>query len=87
MRLELIRLLDEYDKTVIIVSHDRDEIYQMCDHLILMDNGSVIAQGPTDELFDHPGTVAAARLTGCKNITETVGKYLPEKETEEEKED
>lgn len=69
MRLELIRLLDEYDKTVIIVSHDRDEIYQMCDHLILMDNGSVIAQGPVDELFDHPGTVAAARLTGCKNIS------------------
>ncbi len=69
MRLELIRLLDEYGKTVVMVSHDRDEIYQMCDHLILMDNGSVIAQGPTDELFDHPGTVAAARLTGCKNIS------------------
>ena len=69
MRLELIRLLDMYDKTVIMVSHDRDEIYQMCDHLILMDKDGIIAQGDTEELFLHPGTPAAARLTGCKNIS------------------
>ena len=69
MRLELIRLLDVYDKTVIMVSHDRDEIYQMCDHLILIDKGRVIAQGDTDVLFEHPATPTAARLTGCKNIS------------------
>lgn len=69
LRLELKDILDSYDKTVILVSHDRDEVYQMCDHLILMDNGRVIAQGNTDELFSDPKTVAAARLTGCKNIS------------------
>ncbi len=69
LRLELIRILDRYDKTVIMVSHDRDEIYQMCDLLLLMDEGRVIAQGPTQELFAHPKTAAAARLTGCKNIS------------------
>lgn len=69
MRLELIRILDMYDKTVILVSHDRDEVYQMCDHLVLMDRGSIIANGSTDELFKNPKTVTAARLTGCKNIS------------------
>ncbi len=69
LRLELIRMLKEYDKTVILVSHDRDEIYQMCSDLVLMDNGRVIAHGNKDELFRHPKTVAAARLTGCKNIS------------------
>lgn len=69
LRLELMRVLDKYDKTVILVSHDRDEIYQMCDHLVLMDNGRVIAYGDTDDLFANPKTVAAARLTGCKNIS------------------
>lgn len=69
MRLELIRTLDMYDRTVILVSHDRDEIYQMCDYLVLMDKGRVIGQGHTDTLFEHPETVAAARLTGCKNIS------------------
>lgn len=69
LRLEMMRILDRYDKTVILVSHDRDEIYQMCDWLLLMDEGKVIAQGPTRELFAHPKTAAAARLTGCKNIS------------------
>ncbi len=69
MRLELIRILNEYNKQVILVSHDRDEIYQMCNYLVLMDKGRVIAHGKTDELFRHPGTEVAARLTGCKNIS------------------
>ena len=69
MRLELIRILDEYDRTVIMVSHDRDELYQMCDHLVLMDNGRVITQGDTQTVFRDPGTPKAARLTGCKNIS------------------
>ncbi len=69
LRLELIRMLKEYDKTVVLVSHDRDEIYQLCSYLVLMEGGAVIAQGDKDELFRHPKTVAAARLTGCKNIS------------------
>ena len=69
MRLELIRLLDEYDKTVIIVSHDRDELYQMCDHMILMDNGHIIGKGETRKIFEQPGTPTVAKLTGCKNIS------------------
>ncbi len=69
LRLELIKRLDEYDKTFIIVSHDRDEIYQMCDHLVLMQDGKVLDHGPVDELFAHPKSSTAARLTGCKNIS------------------
>ena len=69
MRLELMRILKEYDKTGVLVSHDRDEVYQMCDYLILMEKGQVIADGRTSELFLKPGTTAAARLTGCKNIS------------------
>ncbi len=69
LRLELIRLLDMYDKRAILVSHDRDEVYQMCDYLVLLDKGRVLAQGDTDDLFAHPSSVASARLTGCKNIS------------------
>ena len=43
--------------------------YQMCDYLILIEKGRVIAQGRTDDVFKNPGTVAAAKLTGCKNIS------------------
>ncbi len=69
MRLELMDMLDRYDRNVIFVSHDRDELYQMCDHLVLMDKGRVIVQGKTDDVFSDPVYVSAARLTGCKNIS------------------
>ncbi len=68
-RLELYDLLVSMNKSFILVSHDRDEIYQMCDHLILFKEGKVIGQGSTEEVFKNPGNVAAAKLTGCKNIS------------------
>ena len=69
LRLELIRVLESYDKTMVMVSHDRDEIYQLCDYIVLMDEGRVIGQGAVDEVFAHPSTPRVARLTGCKNIS------------------
>ena len=52
-----------------MVTHDRDEAYQLCDTLLLLSRGQVIAAGKTKELFQDPGSVEAARLTGCKNIS------------------
>ena len=69
LRLEMKQVLRDYEGLSILVTHDRDEAYQLCDHLLLMHEGSVIAGGPTKEIFDHPKTVEAARLTGCKNIS------------------
>ena len=69
LRLELIRLLESYDRTVILVTHDRDEAYQLCDYIVLMQEGRVIEAGSRDEIFMHPHTVAGARMTGCKNIS------------------
>ena len=69
LRLEMKQVLQKYEGLSILVTHDRDEAYQLCDHLLLMHEGSIIAGGPTKEIFDHPGTVEAARLTGCKNIS------------------
>lgn len=69
LRLEMKQVLQKYAGLSILVTHDRDEAYQLCDHLLLMHEGSVIAGGPTKEIFDNPKTVEAARLTGCKNIS------------------
>ena len=70
LRLEMKQVLQKYAGLSILVTHDRDEAYQLCDHLLLMHEGSVIADGPSKaRSFDHPKTVEAARLTGCKNIS------------------
>ena len=58
-----------YRGIVILVSHNRDEIYRFSEELIIMDRGAVVTSGKTKEIFANPGKREAARLTGCKNIS------------------
>jgi molybdate transport system ATP-binding protein len=58
----------DYTGTVLLVSHDRDEIYRFCDELCVIDDGHVDAVGETKRIFRLPETETAARLTGCKNV-------------------
>lgn len=69
LRLELSRVLKAYGGVSIMVTHDRDEAYQLCDRLLLLDKGRVLAGGRTRDIFQNPVTCQAARLTGCKNIS------------------
>ncbi|WP_296826448.1 sulfate/molybdate ABC transporter ATP-binding protein [uncultured Megasphaera sp.] len=65
---ELKSLLEEFPKDVILVTHSRDEAYQLCQSIAVLDGGRVSAVGPTKKLFADPQSKAAAVLTGCKNI-------------------
>ena len=67
--VELVNLLRNFDGLSILVTHDRDEAFQFCDELLVLDEGQIIAKGDTRELFDDPKNVQVARLTGCKNIS------------------
>jgi len=69
LRRELANFLSNFDGFSILVTHDRDEAFQFCDELIILDKGKIIAKGDTTELFEHPKKVEVARLTGCKNIS------------------
>ena len=66
---ELLEVLKRYHGDTIIVSHNRNEIYGLCDNISIMDTGNLILSGNTKDLFDRPVKLAAARLTGCKNIS------------------
>lgn len=65
---ELRGILQDYAGTVLFVSHNRDEVYRLCQRMEVLEQGKVVASGLTEELFRDPGSVAAAQLTGCKNI-------------------
>ena len=69
LRLELAQIMREYEGIAILVTHDRDEAYQLCDQLMLMEQGQILASGSSRELFLDPEIVQVARLTGCKNIS------------------
>ncbi len=70
MQQSLSRMLSEYPGFVILVSHDRDEIYRFCDSLVIMDRGRAAACGFTDDLFAGSVKREAAKLTGCKNFSD-----------------
>lgn len=72
LRLELAQVLKAYQKISILVTHDRDEAFQLCDHLLLLSGGRVLTAGKTKEVFENPRTPQGARLTGCKNISRAV---------------
>ena len=65
----LFNSLKDFDGFSILVTHNRDEAFQFCDALIVLDKGKVIAKGDTHHVFENPKKVQVARLTGCKNIS------------------
>jgi len=65
---ELGPLLAGFHKEVIMVTHSRDEAYQLCGELAILNDGHLAGYGPTKKMFENPGTRVGARLTGCKNI-------------------
>lgn len=69
MEGELRQLLHSFPGTALLVSHDRDEVFRLADTLAVMDGGTVDICGPKEQVFSRPGTLSAARLTGCKNLS------------------
>ncbi len=65
---EMRKVADDFGKTVILVSHDRDEVFRLSDRIAVMNAGQIEVCGTRDAVFAQPETVTAALLTGCKNI-------------------
>lgn len=72
LQRQLAETLRDFPGLMILVSHDRDEIYRFCDTLLVMERGRGIRFGSTREVFADPQVKMAARLTGCKNFTDLV---------------
>ena len=68
LQLEIMDILNQYEKDVLMVSHSRDEIYKFCPDCMVIDQGKVLSRGETKVVFEHPNYIGVARLTGCKNV-------------------
>ncbi len=77
LHIELSNILKSYEGEVILVTHSRDEVYKLCDNLIIMKDGRILEYGKTKEVFKSPKTLDGAKLTGCKNISRAkkISKY------------
>ena len=67
---ELLHTIQQLQKDTVLVTHNRDEAYNLCDRLAIMNNGEIEVQGTKWDVFANPTTRTGALLTGCKNIVE-----------------
>ncbi len=68
LREELRRVVREWGKTTILVTHDLAEAFQLADRLVVYDRGRVIQAAPKTELLSRPASEQVARLIGIRNI-------------------
>lgn len=66
---EVRGIIRRFGKTVLLVSHDRDEVFRLSDSVAILHAGHLETIGTRDEVFRRPVTRAGAILTGCKNIS------------------
>lgn len=66
---ELAVILGKFGGTSIFVSHNRDELYRLCNKIAVIADGCVAAYGDKWQLFNDPKNYDTCLLTGCKNIS------------------
>ena len=53
--VELLRKLQaDHDLSYLFISHDLAVVRAMADYIIVMKQGKIVEEGPTDAIFDHP---------------------------------
>jgi len=68
LRRELARLKRELDLTIVFVTHDLREAYNLADRIAVFDTGNVLQVGTRDEVFNHPASGRVARITDVRNV-------------------
>jgi len=66
---ELLDTLADFAGLTLYVSHSLEDVYRLCDEILVLARGRVLAFGAKEEIFRHPPSAEVARLTGCKNIS------------------
>jgi molybdate transport system ATP-binding protein/molybdate transport system permease protein len=67
LRRELLRILCELDLSVVLVTHDSQEAYELVDEVIFVDRGRVLQQGERETVFNSPSSLVVAQLLGFRN--------------------
>jgi molybdate transport system ATP-binding protein len=68
LEAELTAVFKRFYKPILYVSHNRDEAFRLSSQIAVINEGKNEEAKEKHALFKNPGTMQAARLTGCKNI-------------------
>lgn len=68
LRLELRDVLAALEIPVVYVTHDQAEAAVVGDRLALLDNGNLVREGRTGDVFDRPNSAFVAEFLGMENV-------------------
>lgn len=60
--LRLVRKLHATGRTVVMSSHDMDDLAKLCDRIVVLDHGAILAQGTPAEVFSQEDLLRVAGL-------------------------
>jgi molybdate transport system permease protein len=69
MEQEMIARLRSFNGVSLFVTHNLEEAYRVCQDLLVLQEGHTLAYGSKYDIFERPGSLGVAQLTGCKNIS------------------
>jgi len=72
---DLIKLIRKDNKSIILTTHYMDEAYELCDEIVIIDKGKIIAKGTPQDLLSHhfSGTVIQLPI---KSLSEKAAQTL-----------
>lgn len=56
---EIMNRMREQGDTIVFISHNMDIVRELSDHLIVLDSGSLLAEGDVDEVLSEPRVIKA----------------------------
>ncbi len=68
MRELLVRIQQKFRMTVLFVTHDREEAFELSDRIGVMHEGHLLQTGTAMELHKRPASAKVAAFLGMKNI-------------------
>ena len=67
---ELSQLRAQLSIPIVLVTHDINEVQQLCDKICLIHRGKTLQSGTVDEVIQRPATRQIAKLLGFQNIVD-----------------
>ena len=66
----LLKLQKEMGISILFISHDLRVVYQMCDRVMIMEQGRILEQGTVEEVYAHPQSDYTKLLLEAANLEE-----------------
>jgi molybdate transport system ATP-binding protein len=72
LKMNLMDMLENYKGDTLLVSHDKDDVFNFCNKVSILEKGKMQKIYPMKRIYNNPNTLAEARLSGRYNISRVV---------------